>query len=636
MITNRQLQILLELIKKENEFIKSAYFAKELNVSSKTIQNDIKILKLELKESGASILAETSKGYFLNITNKDAFSKYKTDITNLKNNTFDFSEQLVRVSYILKTLLTENSYVKAERLADEMYICQSRITVDLQLVRKILKKYDLEIIQKPNYGIKISGLEKDKRLCIVKEKVPIYELNSIMTRKNNDNTLLLEISDIVSEILVDAHYKISDIIFQNLLLHIFVAIKRVSNNEYIGSVHEFDEFESFGHEIIIAKKIMKQLSQKYNFQLNDSEIKYLALNLQGKRNYENSEMISEQTNNFVTNILAEIKVKMGLDLTYDVQLRISLALHIIPLILRIKHNMQLKNVMLDEIKQNFTLAYDVATHAASYITELYKIKLTEDEIGYLAAHFNLALQNQTLQENPKRILIICSSRRGDTLLMKHNLLKWFKEMISQIDMINLIELGNVDLKQYDVIFTTFLNNDKIPRNAIKVNYFLDENDYCRIEHALTGEPFGNELLKYFSEDLMIVSEENKEKEDIINEMCTLAKKKYHLNDELYDSVIRREELGFTSFGNMIALPHPDTLITKETFVVVSILNKPITWGSEKVRIVLLISVEKGNKRELKSLFEGISGLIKDKDSVENILKLPTYENFMSVLKKIFS
>ena len=71
-------------------------------------------------------------------------------------------------------------------------------------------------------------------------------------------------------------------------------------------------------------------------------------------------------------------------------------------------------------------------------------------------------------------------------------------------------------------------------------------------------------------------------------MCNLAKKKYHLNDELYDSVIHGEELGFTSFGNIIALPYTDILIIEETFVVVS------------------------------------------------ILKLLTYENFMSVLKKMFS
>lgn len=638
MITNRQIQILaeLELIKKENEFVKSLDLANKLNVSTKTIQNDMKILKHELKENGALILSETNKGYCLSISDKDKFIKYKADTINSYNNTFDFSEQSVRVSYILKTLLITNNYIKAEQLADEMYISQSRITVDLQIVRRMIKKYDLEIIHKPNYGIKIIGLEKDKRLCIVKEKVPIYELRNLTNVKGFDNTLLSEISDIVAEILVKAHYKISDIIFQNLLLHIFVAIKRISSNEYIENNQELNNFDSFGHELIIAEEIMKQISIKYKIKLDDNEIRYLALNLYGKRNYEKSDMISEETDNLVAGMLEEIKYKMGLDLTYNLQLRISLALHAIPLISRIKNNMQLKNIMLEEIKQNYTLAYDVATHAAHYITNLYNIKLTEDEIAYLAAHFNLALEDQTADGDPKRILIICSARSGDTLLMKHKLTKWFKEMISKIDMINLIELPNVDLNQYDVIFTTFLNNENIPCNAIKINYFLNESDHYRIERALKGDPLGQDLLKYFSKELFIISDKNKNREEIIKEMCDLAKKKYDLNDDLYNSVIRREKLGFTSFGNNIALPHPDTLITEKTFVVINILNKPVKWGNDNVRIVLLVSVARGKEKELRSLFECISRLIKDKNSVESILKLPTYENLISIFENILA
>lgn len=638
MITARQLQILteLELVKKDSEFIKSAMLAEKLNVSTKTIKNDIKALKSELMEQGASIVSETNKGYKLKINDKSKFHSYKVENINSHNSRFDFSDQLVRVGYILKKLMEASDYIKSEEIADEMYISHSRINVDLKLVRNILKKYKLQIVHKSNYGIKIDGLEMNRRLCIVKEKIPMYQFKNIIGQDNVKNILLEDISDVVTEVLLKHQYKISDIIFQNLLLHIFVSIQRIDSCKYMEQDMDIKNDNGFGHEIIIAEEIMKQLSLKYNIKLNDTEIKYLAINLHGKRSYEKHDMISEETDKLVEDILYEIKRKMYLDLTYNVQLRISLALHIIPLISRLECNMQLKNMMLEEIKQSYTLAYDMATYAACFISNLYGVKVSEDEVAYLAAHFNLALEYQVESNNPKKILIIGSARRGDTLLMKHKLQKWFRDIISKIDMINLIELKTVDLDQYDVVFTTFLNNEDIPENAIKINYFLNEGDYNRIEKALNGELFSKDLLNYFKDDLFINSDKSNTHEEVIKNMCKLLEDKYGLNNELYNSVIRRESLGFTSFGNMIAIPHTDSLITKETLVAINILEKPILWGNEKVRIVLLISVAKYGEKELVSLFDAISKLIKDKSAVEKILKNPTYSNFIDILEGLLN
>jgi len=48
-------------------------------------------------------------------------------------------------------------------------------------------------------------------------------------------------------------------------------------------------------------------------------------------------------------------------------------------------------------------------------------------------------------------------------------------------------------------------------------------------------------------------------------MCDHIASKEILPDDFFETVIQREELGSTAFGNMIALPHPDGLITNSTF-----------------------------------------------------------------------
>ena len=68
-------------------------------------------------------------------------------------------------------------------------------------------------------------------------------------------------------------------------------------------------------------------------------------------------------------------------------------------------------------------------------------------------------------------------------------------------------------------------------------------------------------------------------------------------EDLFQSCIRREELGSTAYGQLIALPHPDHLISQKTIVITAILDKPIVWSKQKAQLIFLICVEKGNQNK---------------------------------------
>ena len=182
-------------------------------------------------------------------------------------------------------------------------------------------------------------------------------------------------------------YRISDVVLQNLVLHICVSVQRMVDGIYI---EQKQYIYKYAHEQEIARKILEKLSNIYNFEIVENEILYLALYLLGKKSYEENDLISLETDQFINDMLNYIKLKNNIDF-YDRQLKISLALHCVPLFIRLENHMQLQNTMIQDIRVNFPLAYDVAVIAASYISQEKGFVLSEDEIAYLAVHFSLSL-----------------------------------------------------------------------------------------------------------------------------------------------------------------------------------------------------------------------------------------------------
>ena len=49
-----------------------------------------------------------------------------------------------------------------------MYVSRSSVSSDLKIVKRVLEKYQLKIEHKANYGMIVVGLEKDKKIVLLK------------------------------------------------------------------------------------------------------------------------------------------------------------------------------------------------------------------------------------------------------------------------------------------------------------------------------------------------------------------------------------------------------------------------------------------------------------------------------------
>lgn len=69
-------------------------------------------------------------------------------------------------------------------------------------------------------------------------------------------------------------------------------------------------------------------------------------------------------------------------------------MHMVPLLARIKSGMRMKNPILQDIKREYPLAYEMATQACSVLRNVSPNPIKEDEIGYIAVSFALALDGR--------------------------------------------------------------------------------------------------------------------------------------------------------------------------------------------------------------------------------------------------
>lgn len=629
MLTKRQIEILLNLFSNLDAPVSLQVFTDQFHLSLRSIQTDIAEIKETIKEHGLYI--ENNKNCIcMSITNQETANIFMNSIIQDYNLNQFFEDQSSRISYIISRLLDSNDYLKSADLADEMYISRSQISNDIKLAKNMLSSYHLTLISKPYYGIKIIGKENDIRNYIIQEKLKIKNLVcDEITHSFNSHEHIDDINNIVIKILTRSHYIISDIALQNLILHIVTAVNRIKSGHLI-HMDSLNISPVYAHVIEISKNILEKCADIYNFEFNDDEIFFLALNLYGKREFDKQEFITDEINNLVFLGLYKIKEIFGLDFTSNLNLRISLGLHILPLLTRINTNMQLRNIMTFNIKQKYTLAYDLASTFTNTIIPSDK-KILDDEIAYVALHFVNYIDENSPQKK-KRMLIISSLRRSETILLQNNILRNFPS-IKEVKIIPKNSLSTTNVNNYNVICTTendiFINNNKIQ----KISYFLNDTDIKKIELLLDGFNGPKDILDCFSEDLFYYGDAPS-KNAVIKWLYEMAYKQGLADEKLYHSIMNHENVTSTYFGNYLAIPHPEIFLSETSFISVAILPKPILWDDEYVDIVFLVSIQKNNPNAFK-LWSYLSFLISNNTTLEEIKKEPTFQNLSKVISKIY-
>jgi lichenan operon transcriptional antiterminator len=633
LMLNENLEILLKELG-DKEFHTANKIAKKLNVSEKTIRIRMKELNHTLNSQGALIESRQNMGYRIKILDEVKFLAFCNLLEEGEKEKIP-TTSAERVSYILAFLLNQTDYIKLEDLCDFLYVSRNTITADLKKAEYILNIYHLTLQRKPNYGIMIFGKEFDKRICIARS---LIKHNSIIKKDGKKQLELQMIGDIIMEVIYKYKMRISEISLESLINHAYIAVGRIRRNHQIEI--DNDKINKLVREEAMkaALDIVSIIEAKIHVSFGEDEISYLALHFGAKlssnsyHKYGTNMVISGEIDELVLQMLDIIYHSFKIDFRNNLELRMSLNQHMVPFDIRMQYNIPLKNPLIQDIKKEYALAYTMAATACIALSNHYKTSIPEDEIGYFALLFALTIEKQDKKVNKKNIVIVCASGKGTTQLFMYKYKQAFGKYINNIYECSAYELENFDFKdkEIDYVFTTIPIHVSVPVPVFEVNLFLEHHDI-----AIYSELFemgSNEFLnKYYKKSLFLTDISADTKEDIIKQLCDHTSQYYELPDNFYEAVIKREKLGQTDFGNLIAIPHPFQVITKENFVTVGILKEPFWWGHNEVQVVFLIAISTEADADIERFYKLTTKFLFNAEYIQYLIDNPSFEVLFHLL-----
>lgn len=650
MLNQRQVEILLEMMENAGTYMTASHFTGRHGVSLRTVQGDMKAIRSELDSFSCLEYDSTApKGSRVRILDEEEAREVRNSLLRQYSDNPNGGQE-ERVRQILLLLLRQHRSMSMYDVEDRIYISRSTLTGDLRRVRQVLDIYGLELLRSSSRLI-IDGTETDKRRCILGEKLFMLEENvgergpighgGISSPAGSRDMDALR--DILVRVLVGCRQQVSEVTLNNTLLQLFVMLRRMEDNFFLGeedlprearSLLSYDAdgaAEAADREWRIARKVLQAAGRHFLLRIPEAETAWLALSLKGSANYTDESGIPEEINDLVLNGLRQIRASSGIDLTDDLNLRISLGLHLKASLIRIRYDMQLEDQLAGYIRQTYPQGFDIATYFAAWLQRRFGKKINDEEIALLAIHLYKALSDLQSKNGTRRILVISSLRRSENILLRQTIHEWFRDQIADLYFVFPEEMTPDFLDRYDTFFTTEKGAFYEQGLAVYISPFPGRQDYLNMKMALDGFSGPDDLTAIFPEELFFPLSGN-DKDKALRLLCERSEQVMDL-EGLYPAVLQRENMGSSFLANRTAAPHPHTPLSSSTFIAVGYSPAPILWDEEKnpVNVVLLIHMGKNNPHAFQ-IWNYLSRIIGDPAFTGALAEDPSYRHFMELMK----
>ena len=650
---SKRMVMLLKILASKNDYVNSDTLSIQLGVTSRTIREDIKKLNHTIRDFDLKISSKRGIGFKLSCQSLDNLY-YLLNQVDEANKALDINPITPedRVRFIIKKLIYSTHGIKIEKIIDELYVSESTVKKDIQKAKNILNKYNIRIV-KTNQGIHVEGHEINKRFCIsdyliyhnkVEEDIVINFINSNSHHVSAND--IEKIKKIILYYLNEENMVISDAILDKIAIHIAIAISRIKTNQYIRLNSDKLNSLTTESEYNVSAKIVRSIGELFNISFSDDEIAYTTMHLVGNR-ISQKEMdvpanllayLGEDIYQLSLNIIEETSVKIKeINLKEDKELLYDLGLHLKQLVKRLSFNMNIRNPLLNKIKIKYPLAFEAGIISAKAITDLTGYNVNENEIGYLALHFGVAIEKQKFQalKSKKKIALVCASGMATSSLL---LTKLSHKLGTDYYMIGAYALHQIDelmQQQPDIILTTVLIQRKLSVPVIKVPSLLNDVDIIDVKNSLESIDRDNfAFTQFLREDLFFANIIAETKSEVLEVLTNNLLKQGNISEKTRKSILEREYISSTAIGNMVAIPHPLEIQNDKSFVCTAILENDVSWDdNEHVLVVFIIVLEEKLQSSYADIFAKLYNIVHSED---NVLLLSKQKNFQDFIETIDS
>ena len=580
---------IIKILLNSVEPVSSLALSQEIGCSTKTIQNEINEVNKELKN--CEIVSIRGIGYKI---------EGNLDDIDIKNSDlYDYD----RVEYIIKKIInissTDKDTIKLEDLADSMYVSLSTVKNDLKEVKKILNEYNLKISSKHKQGICIEASEEDIIKFIINYSNKVDNSLSIKDFLNNNIIEnLFSIKKILLDTLSYENMILTDNEFKNIVNYISIYLSRNNTNqsdfikEYIKKYKSKKEKPISEDEQLLIRKAIKEFCRDLN-------------------------------------------IATSINLSHDKIFEECLFNHICNLYKRADLGINQYEITAGEIKLKYPFPFELGKIAKKTIEKNLNMEISEDEVENIALHIGGALERIDKRDEKKvyKTIIVCTSGVGTSMLIKSKLENIFKGKLEIIKVIPSYLIDYINVLDIDfVISTVEVNLENV--NVIKVSPMLTDKEIKLIEKYIETENvyIDLDIQNLFSSELFFKDIKAETRSQVIDIMSKKLVEKGYIDDTMRQSYFERETIATTEIGNMVAIPHGAKGEVYENKVAIGILKEPISWEVGKVRLVIMLALDKEKILDYEEVFSKIYKRVDSIAKVISICENKSYEKFIKLFK----
>ncbi|WP_423213817.1 BglG family transcription antiterminator [Streptococcus equinus] len=654
MLNKKEKQIIQYLTKDKEQFVTSKELAAHMGCSDRTIRTYYKTLVEKLdNHSGLDLISKQGYGYKLDILDDDAYADFLEE-NHINDHHFNYQSVTDindRYNFLLNKLLFEQNEIYFDDLADELFVSRSTLSSDFKKIREKFKPYHLKIESKANKGVYVMGQERDKRRFIMDYFIDSGFINTMHSYVDNEllnqRISFEELTIIVLDECREGGLKLSDFVIQNLVIHIALAIRRITEGFRISKVSD-DEVVLRGlAERRVAENILKRVSVSTGIHFPIEEVDYITLHLVSK-GHGNSCHISEVLQEQVRQELIDSIDQINPTVKNDFQLIEGLLAHLSTMYIRLQGKVVMENPLTAEIQANYRDMYQLAERVVSNMPTFSPYTLSPNEIAYIALHF-MAAKERYKEQRKYNVLVICATGYGSAQMLKCRIENELGSLVSITDVIGYYEINDEKLKGIDFIVSSIdLSNLMFNIPVFTVSVFLNDEELKDIKQGIAHlntsmanvENHQAELSvkdvfdDYFSEDYFFLMSDAT-KEDVLKKLAESIS--VNENDQfekrLLDMMKQREAMSSIVFGENIAVPHPLKAVGSKHHFAVAIVKNGVKWDEQysSIKIIFLMSMSIHDNDGLPELTSAIVDLVDNPKLQEQMLACQSFDEF----KKIF-
>lgn len=609
--------------------------AQEMNVSSRTIRNDLKEVGEVLAAYGNSLSIDRKKGVSIQIQDSAGMDKLLALSQAPWKETRTASE---RRRALLSALLSDNKGICLATLESEWFISIYSLRNDITLLKRHFSLYEITIVTEGNDKFTLSGTESALRRCLYDHLLNAKECDDEYGVIFGSSRPISEIKNNLSQYLSQNAIMFSDVNLRFFSLICGIISERISRGNWLFD-YVFTDCEPRWRPI--AKEIITLLINDDDISIPASEIDYMAMNLAAfcSALSDDTQKISpyaaEQA--MMNHFLSYINTAWFFEIKYDDIALNSLLSHIKALRIRVNNGIAIINPLIEQIKRHYPLMFEMTMAAFSELDHFFTGKITDDEIGYLVMHIGAMLDAPDAKGiiDKTRVLVVSDQGSASARIACHKIVKMYPE-IEIANTLSVEQYNLLDVIEQDIVISLAHIIEKNKR-VIKVSPLPERWQLDSIKYHLRArDRLPETMLNYFSESHFFIFNGNEySKDQVINLLSEHLKKQGRVDEHYLKSVQEREARSSTLLDDKIAIPHPLGLVALSTMVTVAIFPDGIEWDPGKsVKLVFMLAISENAFIDSMVIYDYLTNIL-DNDVIERLSQCESYIEFISISRNYF-